>query len=872
VKIIKKIILGIIIFLTTLIISLGTLTALRHDQIANVLIKKVNSSINTKISYSSLKLTLWSAFPDVSVRFKDILIQPSEGYSAAEFVSENSDTLLFASSLSLSVDLFSLISGNIIIKGITVKDGVANLLTDSNGKTNFRVFNKESGSDSNIKLNNISVKGIKIAYIDNYTDITVRGLINNSSVSGEIFGAGIELNTNVSASLDMLQVYGFRFSRTSAEANLTLFKTKTSFTFRKGILKLGELLFSLEGSTDFENKWLDLEIKGQNIDISDIASRLPEKYASYFKGLKPGGIINVGCKVSGRYGSTGVPHFELNYSLSNGRLIYDRSGIDVNNLYLKGNITNGKRNNRQTFCFTVDSLRAALGAAYFSGKFRVENLNQPLISLSLNGDLVFDDLRKFIKTDSFDSREGTVCGNLKLYGRLPAGGKFSLSDLPLLNPTANLRLESFAADFPKMGLFFRGVSGKISLAEHLSAETLCMTILGQKYCFDGVLRNFTSWIAGTGAILDVNGTVNADIFIPSAFAATQTQKQEKNSEEKPLDLFPDDVKAFISFHADSLINNDFHAGNFNCSLSYKPYVLNFNNLSARCLDGSLTGDMLIGRKSDGSYISKTGLSLNGIDIRKAFVSFHNFGQTFIVSKNLGGNLTGNVTILTQLDNKFAVIYPTVVAESHFSILNGKLIDFKPVQELSSFIDLEELKEISFSKLENDLFVRNSTISIPKMQITSSVGGFTVYGTHNFNNDYSYHVRILLSDILSKKARLRNKNNTDFGQVADDGLGRTTVPLKLESKKGKFNVDYDFGQSKEIIQESIVEEKKNLRGILNEEYGWYKEDTVKTQQQQQQRKPKFSISWEEGKEQNAEETASEKNENDSTLHKLFKRKK
>ena len=869
-KIIKKIILGIIVFLITLIISLGTLIALRHDQIADVLIKKVNNSINTKISYQSLNLTIWSAFPDISVRFKNILVQPSEGYSAAEFVAEQSDTLLYASSLSLSVDLFSLISGNIVVKGISVKDGVATLLTDSQGKTNFMVFDKEGKSDSDIKLNNISVKGIKIAYIDHNTDVTVRGLINNSSVSGEIFGTGIDLTTNVSATLDLLQVYGFRFSRSSAEADLKLFKTKTSFTFRKGTLKLGELLFSIEGSTDFENKWLDLELKGQNIDVSEIASRLPEKYASYFNGLKPGGIINVGCKIVGKYGSRGVPHFDINYSLTNGRLIYDRSGIDVNNLYLKGNITNGKRNNRQTFCFTVDSLRAALGAAYFSGNFRVENLNQPFISLSLNGDLVFDDLRKFIKTNSFDSQEGTVCGNLKLSGRLPEGGKFSLSDLPLLNPTANIRIESFAADFPKMGLFFRGVSGKIRLAEHLLAENLCMTILGQKYCFDGELRNFTSWIAGTGAILDINGTVNADIFIPSAFAATQTQKQGKNGEDKPLDLFPGDVKAFVSFHADSLINNDFHASNFNCSFSYKPYVLNFNNLSANCLDGSMTGDMLIGRKSDGNYISRTGLSLNGIDIRKAFVSFHNFGQTFIVSKNLGGKLTGDVTILTQLDKKFDVLYPTIVAESHFSILDGRLIDFKPVQELSSFIDLEELKDISFSKLENDLFVRNSTISIPKMQITSSVGAFSVYGTHNFNNDYSYHVRILLSDILSKKARLRNKSNTDFGQVADDGLGRTTIPLKLESKKGKFNVDYDFGQSKEIIQKSITEEKKNLRGILNEEYGWYKEDTITKKQQQS--KPRFTISWEEGKDQNKEETVSEKNENDSTLRHLFRRKK
>ncbi len=114
-----------------LLVGLGTFIALRKDQIESALLKKVNRSINTKISYKSLNVTAWRAFPDISVRFNDILIQPSEGYSVSEFVSENSDTLLFASSLSVSVDLFSMISGKTIVKGISAKDGVANLLTDS---------------------------------------------------------------------------------------------------------------------------------------------------------------------------------------------------------------------------------------------------------------------------------------------------------------------------------------------------------------------------------------------------------------------------------------------------------------------------------------------------------------------------------------------------------------------------------------------------------------------------------------------------------------------------------------------------------------------------------------------------------------------
>jgi hypothetical protein len=57
--------------------------------------------------------------------------------------------------------------------------------------------------------------------------------------------------------------------------------------------------------------------------------------------------------------------------------------------------------------------------------------------------------------------------------------------------------------------------------------------------------------------------------------------------------------------------------------------------------------------------------------------------------------------------------------------------------------------------------------------------FTVYGTHGFDNDYSYHVRLLLSEVLSRKARERNRGEGSFGQVNVDGSGKATVPHKIE---------------------------------------------------------------------------------------------
>jgi len=278
--------------------------------------------------------------------------------------------------------------------------------------------------------------------------------------------------------------------------------------------------------------------------------------------------------------------------------------------------------------------------------------------------------------------------------------------------------------------------------------------------------------------------------------------------------------------------------------------------------------MLVGARSNGSYLAKGAFNLSSIDIRKSFDSFHNFGQKFIVGKNLAGSISGNVSVLYEMDREFNINYPSLIGEAHAVVINGRLIDFRPVQELSSFIELEELKNISFSKMENDLFVRNSTLTIPKMEITSSVGWFSIYGNHYFSGDYTYHIRVLLSEILSKKARRQNKDNSEFGRVAEDEENKITIPLKIESKSGKFSKGYDFGQSREIVKENVVQEKKNLKGILNEEYGWYKDDSTKVHKEPA-KKNKFQIQWEEGKEQVQEK---DDTADSTSLRSIFRKKK
>ena len=130
-----------------------------------------------------------------------------------------------------------------------------------------------------------------------------------------------------------------------------------------------------------------------------------------------------------------------------------------------------------------------------------------------------------------------------------------------------------------------------------------------------------------------------------------------------------------------------------------------------------------------------------------------------------------------------------------------------------------------------------------MEVKSSAVDLSVNGKHSFNNDYEYHVKVLLSEILSKK-RMRNKSNvTEFGTVEDDGLGRTSMLLKVVNKGEDVKVSYDIKAATNEIKNNIKAERKNLKTILNQEYGWFKNDSI-SKKKPAEKKPRFRILWEE----------------------------
>ena len=258
----------------------------------------------------------------------------------------------------------------------------------------------------------------------------------------------------------------------------------------------------------------------------------------------------------------------------------------------------------------------------------------------------------------------------------------------------------------------------------------------------------------------------------------------------------------------------------------------------------ISGNCFFFQNKNKSIIAKGIFNVKNIDVNKAFNTFHNFGQSFLKAENIRGNLSGTLSLLLPLDSVLNYSMKTLTAEGNYHLVNGALINFDPVKQLSSFIALSELENINFEQLDNNFFIRDNFLYIPQMEVKSSAADLSVNGKHSFDNDYEYHVKILLSQILSKK-RIKNKSNvTEFGVVEDDGLGRTSLLLKIIGKGDVAKVGYDMKAAGTEVKNNMKKEKQTLKTILKQEYGWYKNDST-INQKPAEKKTRFRITWEDG---------------------------
>jgi len=840
-----KILKVIAILILLLSITLFSASLLLQDKVASVLLKSINKNISTKLEIGTFKLSFLTKFPNASLELKNVFVHSSPDFNSGSFMGINTDTLLEAKTVSIEFKITDIINGIYRIERVSASTGKMNFYTDTTGLVNYDISVKKSvstGDDFTIDLERINLLNLKIYYNNLATRVITNGLVKNGKLKSRITGDVIDFTAQADMQINNFQLYNTKITKpVSAELEISMQDRKGAILIKKGSMKVDSYDFGLSGLISSENM-LDLTVSGHNIDITKIRNYFPEKYLRLVNEYDPSGLLVIESRIKGLLSRISNPKIEITFLLKNGHIVYGKSDLSINNLSFSGNFSNGAKNSLETSALSINEIKAKLGSAEYSGALKLNNFEHPDIDLILNGKVIPEELKEFFNLQDISTAKGSVDFNLKIAGVFDKKKKYSLTDIIKMKPEVVLDFNSFYIGFKNDKYLLSGVNGKLSVSNSIKTSNLRLNYKKQNIILNGEFKNLPEWLDGQPVKLFATADVSFDRFIPEVFISDFFSEDTAMLKET-AHSFPDDMILDINFKIDSLKYKTFSSAKIDGALNYKPRLLTFKSLNMETLDGIISGNGFIVQSRNKAYVVKGNIKVEDVDVKNAFTTFHNFGQDFIKAENLKGNLSGYFSAIIPLDSMLNPQIKSITAEGKYILSKGSLINFDPVKQLSSFIELSELQNISFETLENDFFIRNNYLYTPQMDVKSSAADLSINGKHSFDNAYEYHVKMLLSEILSKKRKKNKSAVTEFGVVEDDGLGRTSLLLKIIGKGEDIKVSYDIKAASNQVKNNIKAERQTLKTILNQEYGWFKNDSA-PKQKPAEKKTRFKISWDE----------------------------
>jgi hypothetical protein len=279
------------------------------------------------------------------------------------------------------------------------------------------------------------------------------------------------------------------------------------------------------------------------------------------------------------------------------------------------------------------------------------------------------------------------------------------------------------------------------------------------------------------------------------------------------------------------------------------------DVSMLTCQGRVTGQATINAQPGTHSLLQAKARLENVNVKMLFREFNNFGQDDLKDENLEGAVSSDVVFAASMQNNLEIDLNSVKAHADIMIENGRLVNYSPMQSLSSYLRVEDLSDIRFATLHNQIDIANQVIYIPAMEIKSSAIDLQLMGTHTFNNDLDYHFTLALADLLASKFKKQIKtrdNQEEFGPVEDDGRGRTKVFVSLTGTVDNPIVKYDKKAMREKISGDMKAQKTELKEALRREFKWGVADTTRKAQNldkntiNKQEQGKFVIEWDDDK--------------------------
>lgn len=815
------------------------ISSVYEDEVKNFILSEINNRLNTKVDMEEINFSVFKKFPYASLELKNV--------RADEVISkEKKDDLFKIKSIFLQFNIIDIIKENYTIKKIAVEDGFINLSIDKKGNDNFHFWKKDTAQTANafqIELSKLDFENISISMVNDFKKLDFFVLVDQLNLSGNFSDKDYTLNTDAKLLLQELNSNNQKWiknKKIKLSTALAVNQETGKYTIENGKVAIEDLSFNLSGNFIDKKNYtvLDIVSKGNNLSIESIFSLFPPEQQEKLKSYKTTGDITYNANIKGNYSFTESPNFEASFSILNGEIVEQNSELSLTQLSVNGRFINVKSNPTK---LELKNFNANFGAGHIAGDYTITDLNNPHVVLKSVANIDILSAKSFFKIDTLELAEGKLELNIEYNGYISELSNIKAQDLQKLAATGNVKLSETNFKLVNYPHLLSNLNASFQFNNNeIIIDSLQTNFNKSAISLNGSFKNLLAYLFIEDQKLLVNANFHAKKIILDDLLTSNNNT--KNNNDYSL-ILPQNISFQLNTKIDSFYFRKFEAKNFSSQLKLHNKQFTASNIQFNAMQGSAKGELYIDESDSTKTIITSTANLENININQLFYQFENFGQNYFVAENIKGNVSSAIQFASVWDKNLKLNKDKLYVLADLTIKKGELINYKPALALSKFIEINELEHIKFSTLQTQLEIKNQIISIPKTEIKSSALDLTISGTHTFDNEIDYRFKLLMSDVLWKKAKSKKKENSEFGYEEEDGLGKAVLFLRMTGTVKNPKISYDTKSLKEKWSDDIKEEKRTLKQILKDEFGWFKKDSTLTDP----KKPKkdgFLIEWEE----------------------------
>ncbi len=502
-KILKRILIGLGVFLILFISAAIIIPIVFKDDIKAAIDKEIAKSINADVVFdvNNFSLTVFRNFPNVTVEVKELGVfnrAPFEGMPL--FVIER-----FGVDLNLKDVLFG---NELRIKGITLERPQINIKVLKDGQANYlitfpdssKVATSAAGEPSKFSfgIDHWEIIDGSVIYDDQSLTyfLEIKGL--NHSGNGDFTQDVFDLKTHTVADTVTTSFGAYQLltnKRAEIDGIISVSENITKFTFKENKAKVNDFALSADGwfKMNPDNFGMDISFKSPDNSFKSILSLVPGVYTKDFGKIETKGDLMFTGFVKGTYNEKQMPAFNVELKVKDAMFKYPQLPTAINNINMDLLIDNKDGVIANTMV-DLRKLHLDFGSNPVDASLQIANLTNYKMNASLKAALNLGELTKMFPMEGMELR-GIYSVNATANGIYDSLKK----TIPAVNASMKL-VDGYAktAQFPlpleqvKMSASVLNTSGK--MAETLvNVSDFSMLLDGEKLEASLTLQNLADY-------------------------------------------------------------------------------------------------------------------------------------------------------------------------------------------------------------------------------------------------------------------------------------------------------------------------------------------------------------------------------------------